>query len=408
MWKWTDADKIKVIILDVDSLAEEYLKFPYKQYINDVYIVLAKKINFDTDYDEDFKMYYDCISLLQETLVETRCESMSVISISNDPIFLKEMMQNHIGTILTCHLKKEFLKYTPDFTDCTIEQLPMILQKERKGYGAEVYATYNESRAIMSLLKCKSKILLANKDSKTVDCYFGGRYYSDKHEYLFNDPLSFDVLRFKYQYVKAVDLFFDSAINLIRNKESIDILTFIPLKPKDLESKRFDRFKSLHLERNTKEGFRLQNILKCKKDFSQKGNDLPKRKETVIGAFEVKGDIFGKNIIIIDDVYSTGSTMMEAIKTLYEKGANKVIAITLAVNQMTESYLKYQNLSCPYCEKPMILRANNQTGKLFFGCKEYKLHQNKSYTLDIETGLYFLKSENKLIVSDIIDLEDKY
>lgn len=408
MWKWTDTDKIKVIILDVDSLSKEYLQFPYEQYIQDVHIVLAKKMNSDTDYDEDFKMYYDCISLLQEILVETRCDSMSVISISNNPIFLKEMMQNHIGTILTCHLKKEFLKNTPDFTDCTIEQLSMILQNERKGYGAEVYATYNESRAIMSLLRCKSEIPLDNEGIKTVDCYFGGRYYSDKHKYLFNDPLSFDVLRFKYQYVKAVDLFFDSAINLIRNKESVDILTFIPLKPKDIESERFDRFKSLHLERNTKDGMRLQNILKCNKDFSQKGNDLPKRKEIVVGTFDVIGDIFGKNIIIIDDVYSTGSTMIEAIKTLYENGANKVIAITLAVNQMTESFLKYQNISCPYCGKPMILRTNNQTGKLFFGCKEYKQHQNKSYTLDIEKGMSLLKSENRLVVSDIIDLEDKY
>lgn len=36
MWKWTDPDNIKAIILDVDSLDEAYLSFPYNQYIADV------------------------------------------------------------------------------------------------------------------------------------------------------------------------------------------------------------------------------------------------------------------------------------------------------------------------------------------------------------------------------------
>ena len=89
------------------------------------------------------------------------------------------------------------------------------------------------------------------------------------------------------------------------------------------------------------------------------------RKEIVKGAFNVLSDIKGKNIIIIDDVYSTGSTIEEAIKTLYENGANKVFAVLLAVNQMTESNIEYHNLICRECGKEMKLKMN-KNGKLFF------------------------------------------
>ena len=132
------------------------------------------------------------------------------------------------------------------------------------------------------------------------------------------------------------------------------------------------------------------------------------RKETVKDAFSVALDVQGKNIIIIDDVYSTGSTIAEAIRTLYGNGANKVTAILLAVNQMTESFLEYQNLTCPICGNEMTLRMNNHNGKLFFGCKGYKQHPETSYTIDVEKGLSLLKDKNKLVVSDIIDLEDEY
>ena len=214
---------------------------------------------------------------------------------------------------------------------------------------------------------------------------------------------------FKFQYIKTVDLFFDSAIEFVRKKVDIDILTYIPLKPKDIKINKFDRFSSLQLKRNVNDGLILQNILFCKKDFSQKGNDLFVRKEVVQDAFEVTIDVRNKNIIIVDDVFSSGSTIFEAMKTLYKAGAHKVIAILLAVNQMTESSsIKYRNLICPYCGSPMELKMNRKNGQMFFGCKEYETHSKNKYTIDINKGLDLLKKENKLEIMDIIDLQDEY
>lgn len=409
MWKWTDPNNIKVIILDVDSLDKDYLNFSYDRVIPNVQLFFVKHIDTLNSFEnQDVTSYFDVTFLLQEILAKSKCDSTSMIAVSDNPLFLKEMMQNHIGTILTSDLKRDFLKYTPDFTNCTIETLPMILQQHKVGYGAEVYATYGEARSSMSLLKCQSNMMLKDGTIRKVDFYFGGRYYSDRHQYLFNDPLSYVVLGFKHQYMQAVDLFFDSAIRFIRKYEAVDYMTYIPLKPQDILENKFDRFANLQLERNMKDGFKLQSILKCNKDFSQKGNDLFMRKETVKDVFSILTDVHGKNIIIIDDVYSTGSTISEAIKTLYENGAAKVTAILLAVNQMTESFLDYHNLTCPHCGSPMVLRMNSKNGKLFFGCKGYNQHPHQNYTLDIEKGLHLLKDANKLMVSEVIDLDDEY
>jgi len=409
MWKWTDSNHIKAIILDGDSLDNEFFEFPYDQYIPSVKVFIVKDIWKLKDIQQKCIEYYDISSLLQEILIKAKCHSFSVISISSSPLFLKEMMQNHIGTILMGDLKKDFLKNTPDFTQCSLKSLPNILTNKRTGYGAEVYATYSEARRTMSLLRCESEVELDNGVSKRTELYFGGRYYADKYQYLLNDPLSFLIKGFKNQYVKIIDLFFDSAIQFIRKKERIDILTYIPLKPKDIEMNKFDRFSSLKLEKNSKDGLTLQNILLCKKDFSQKGNDFFVRKETVKGAFVTTYDVRGKNIIIIDDVFVTGSTMVEAMKILYEAGANKVIAILLAVNQLTEtSSISYKNLTCLYCESLMELKMNSKSGQMFFGCKEYKSHPDDKYTINVDKGLNLLKEINKLEVRDIIDLQDEY
>ena len=116
-----------------------------------------------------------------------------------------------------------------------VEGIVQVLNYKRTGYGAEVFATYNDKKPKMSLLYCSESITLSDESEQNVDLYFGGRYYANKHMYILNDPLSYVVKKFKSRYVKAVDLFFDSACIHIARKEKIDYFTYIPLKPKDIK-----------------------------------------------------------------------------------------------------------------------------------------------------------------------------
>ncbi len=57
-----------------------------------------------------------------------------------------------------------------------------------------------------------------------------------------------------------------------------------------------------------------------------------KRLQNIVGAFEVKNPelVENKNIILIDDIITTGATLSEAKKVLRAAGARKVIAFTIA------------------------------------------------------------------------------
>lgn len=60
--------------------------------------------------------------------------------------------------------------------------------------------------------------------------------------------------------------------------------------------------------------------------------DKKKRLENLKNAFAInkKQDIRGKNIIIFDDVFTSGATIFEIAKLLKRNGAEKVMALTLA------------------------------------------------------------------------------
>lgn len=78
----------------------------------------------------------------------------------------------------------------------------------------------------------------------------------------------------------------------------------------------------------------LENILiKNKNTLPQmKLKNFKQRTENITDSFIIKNsqNIAGKNILLVDDVTTTGSTLIEASKTLKSAGAKKIIAITIA------------------------------------------------------------------------------
>ena len=84
-----------------------------------------------------------------------------------------------------------------------------------------------------------------------------------------------------------------------------------------------------------------ENIFELKNNIIfKKANTIPqakltnrnKRLQNVKGAFEIKNPLLvkGKTIIIIDDVTTTGGTMLEIMKVLKKSGAKKVVGFAVA------------------------------------------------------------------------------
>ena len=65
---------------------------------------------------------------------------------------------------------------------------------------------------------------------------------------------------------------------------------------------------------------------------SQTGLDRKERKKNIADAFNLKRkvNIYRENILLVDDVLTTGATLNECARVLKQYGAGKVVGITLA------------------------------------------------------------------------------
>ncbi len=113
------------------------------------------------------------------------------------------------------------------------------------------------------------------------------------------------------------------------------ILVPIPLAQKRLRERGFNQA-LLICEKLTKQNTNLKqkNILWKQKKTPHQAliENRTERLKNIVGSFGVKNPdkIKGKNVILIDDVTTTGATLSEARKVLREAGEKKIIAFTIA------------------------------------------------------------------------------
>lgn len=77
--------------------------------------------------------------------------------------------------------------------------------------------------------------------------------------------------------------------------------------------------------------YRPHALRRARHTRSQVGLNVNERKANVSGAFLAHSpDVAGKNILLMDDVCTTGATLNEAARALLEAGAQTVYAYTIA------------------------------------------------------------------------------
>lgn len=154
--------------------------------------------------------------------------------------------------------------------------------------------------------------------------------------------------KLKYGHKRKLAFVFAEAIHQALSEELADlaimenfqspVLIPIPLAPTRRSERGFNQAE-LICQNLLKQN--LENILELDKNILFKPKDTKhqshienrtERLRNVIGSFVVKNEerIKGRNIILIDDVTTTGATLAEARKVLKQSGARKIIAFTVA------------------------------------------------------------------------------
>lgn len=141
----------------------------------------------------------------------------------------------------------------------------------------------------------------------------------------------------KYQYVEELREVFSSILSMFfdkyKNVFEVDLVTAVPLHKKRLAERGFNQAEVLggivaDLLNKPKE-----NILKRHRQTKQQAKLL--RQERLKNVGEAFGlidgvEVEGKRILVVDDVFTTGSTVQECAKVLKEAGCEKVIGFSVA------------------------------------------------------------------------------
>ena len=165
-------------------------------------------------------------------------------------------------------------------------------------------------------------------------CYEQGRSL-----WLHKMPVSSSIYAFKYKnrrvygevYGKEMAKTFGKLIRLWE----IDVIVPVPLHKKKRKKRGYNQAEILAEEIGLHIGIPVDTALVRRKinTVPQKEFTRKERKKNLENAFETTGKLCGKRVLIVDDIYTTGSTIHSISVLLKNAGAEKTYFLTISIGQ---------------------------------------------------------------------------
>lgn len=114
-----------------------------------------------------------------------------------------------------------------------------------------------------------------------------------------------------------------------------DYLVPIPLSKQRYKKRGFNQAKVLAEVISEATGIPINTeiLMRNSRTKEQKKLSVGERQNNMVGAFQIAQNVVKLTIVLVDDVYTTGSTVNEAAVALLNKGADKVFFVTLAIGE---------------------------------------------------------------------------
>lgn len=156
--------------------------------------------------------------------------------------------------------------------------------------------------------------------------------------FLYDDLISKSIYRFKYHNRRSYAEYYGKAISkqygTIIKRWNADVIIPVPIHEKkrirrgynqaELISRSLGR--ELHMETDSSYLVRMANTK------PQKEMNKAERKKNLENAFKLTGNVVKYNkIILVDDIYTTGSTIDECARTLMAGGAREIYFVSLSI-----------------------------------------------------------------------------
>ncbi len=151
---------------------------------------------------------------------------------------------------------------------------------------------------------------------------------------------------FKYGHKTGLRFFFTEQILIFARDYNLDLqnhhlIVPVPLHPTRLRERGYNQ--SLLIAQMISEEFDIpvenKSLLRIRHTPNQARLSQKERWTNIKAAFKIKpfNNFRHKNILLIDDLYTTGATASQAAKILKDAGANKVTVLTIAIAALAEA-----------------------------------------------------------------------
>lgn len=151
---------------------------------------------------------------------------------------------------------------------------------------------------------------------------------------LYKPPLSNAILSLKYRPSRQLsDLLAGRLVKIYGSNFKADLITIIPLGPVRLRQRGYNQVDLIArpFARMTGISYCQNALRRIRETESQVGLQMAERHNNVRDAFQADPEIvLEKDVLLLDDVVTTGATLKSAAGALFRAGARKVTGLTIA------------------------------------------------------------------------------
>lgn len=166
-------------------------------------------------------------------------------------------------------------------------------------------------------------------------------YTKHRAPFYYAGPIEMLIKNFKYKADFWVRQFYKTSIEKIKNEfRDVDVIVPIPLHIDKLRDRGYNQSQMLaEVWQNVLDKpVDLHGLVRVENNHSQVDLNKIQRLKSLKTAFQVKKpeNFSGRNVLLVDDVHTTGSTLHTAATILLEASAKSVQATTFAIVRETQ------------------------------------------------------------------------
>jgi len=189
--------------------------------------------------------------------------------------------------------------------------------------------------------KCGKPLESLYLPSECPDCIRGEHLFDRGYSCVeYNEQMKQLVYKLKYgkqRYIAyhLAEIMSDKLIKI--GLENIDVIIPVPLHKKKLREREFNQAQLISKYIAKARGWHVEdkNLIRTKMTLSQNKLSKDERKDNVKNAFLLtkKEELTGKNILLVDDIYTTGSTFNACCKELQKAKPKAIHVITFTTGR---------------------------------------------------------------------------